>query len=397
MNLAVRLDESLEVFRNEAREWLEANFPSSLKAMAPMAGEEAPLPKGGDLGRWRQVVGERGWATPTWPVQYGGAGLSTESAGVLRQEMRRIGAWIPVDVFGVTMIGPTLLEYGNEAQKQQHIPRIARGDVVWCQGYSEPGAGSDLASLRTQATDHGDHFVVTGQKIWTSGAQHADWCFCLVRTDNTKKQEGISFLLIDMTSPGVEVRPIRLISGDSPFCEVFFTDVKVPKENLVGALNGGWTIGKRLLQYERESLADEGEGHQHPLHEVAKQYVGVDSEGRLADQELRVRIAANHMDVRALQLTLLRAAAEAKGAQGPTTTTSVMKNAASRIEQGRAELLIETMGHQGLGWDGPEFAAAELGSVRSWLGGKAMTIYGGSTEVQNNIISKRILGLPESR
>jgi alkylation response protein AidB-like acyl-CoA dehydrogenase len=314
--------------------------------------------------------------------------------------MARIGAKNPIGGMGVMMFGPTLLEYGNEEQKKKHVPGIVKGEVWWCQGYSEPGAGSDLASLRTQCIDKGDHYLVNGQKIWTSGAQYADWCFCLVRTDNTRKHEGISFLLIDMKSPGVEVRPIKLISGNSPFCETFFTDVKVPKENLVGPLNGGWTIGKRLLQFERQGIGgnvggggpNRG-GESRSLDQVAKTYVGVDDKGRLADPDLRARIANHMMDIRAFMLTLQRSMAEAKGNSSPSFTTSIMKNAGSRITQDRAELLLELMGTQGLGWDGEGFSETELDTVRGWLGGKATTIYGGSYEIQNNIISKRVLGL----
>lgn len=299
------------------------------------------------------------------------------------------------------MFGPTLLEYGTEAQKQQHIPKIANGEVQWCQGFSEPGAGSDLAALSTRAEDKGDHFLVNGQKIWTSGAQWADWCFCLVRTDFTKKHEGISFVLFDMKTPGVEVRPIQLISGASPFCETFLTDVRVEKDQLVGPLNGGWTIGKRLLQHERNSLAGGGgsagryASGRAPA-QLAKDYVGVDEKGRIADGDLRVRIAQNDIDLKAFQLTAIRAMQESKGNQGPSAATSIMKNAASQTLQQRAELCIEILGSQGLGWEGDGFSEEELTFVRNWLGGKATTIYGGSQEVQSNIISKRILGLPDS-
>ena len=400
MSAAEKIDDDLEVFRSEARKWLEANFPPSLKGKGGMImGEEAPALTS-DFARWKKAMGDKGWGTPTWPTQYGGGGLSQKQARVLQQEMNRIGAFSPIGGMGVMMFGPTLLEYGNEDQKKKHIPGIVKGEVWWCQGYSEPGAGSDLASLRTQCVDKGDHYLVNGQKIWTSGAQFADWCFCLVRTDNTRKHEGISFLLIDMKSPGVEVRPIQLISGNSPFCETFFTDVKVPKENLVGPLNGGWTIGKRLLQFERQGIGGAvgggglaRAGEQRSLDQVAKAYVGTDDEGRIDDADLRSRIASNMMDARAFLLTVQRAMTEAKGNQGPSAATSIMKNAGSRIGQERAELLIEIMGNQGLGWEGDGFTQAELDTVRGWLGGKATTIYGGSYEIQNNIISKRILGL----
>jgi alkylation response protein AidB-like acyl-CoA dehydrogenase len=401
MSAAEKIDHDLEAFRDEARRWLEENFPPSLKGRGGMMVGEAAPEAADDFARWKKVMGEKGWGTPTWPRQYGGGGLTHEQARVLQREMNRIGAFSPIGGMGVMMFGPTLLEYGNEEQKKRHIPGIVAGDVWWCQGYSEPGAGSDLASLRTQCIDKGDHYLVNGQKIWTSGAQFADWCFCLVRTDNTRKHEGISFLLIDMKSPGIEVRPIQLISGNSPFCETFFTDVKVPKENLVGPLNGGWTIGKRLLQFERQGLGGgiggggglTRAGEQRSLDQVAKAYVGADDDGRIADADLRARVAGHLMDTRAFMLTVQRAMTESRGNQGPSTATSIMKNAGSRISQERSELLIEILGNQGLGWDGSGFSRDELDTVRSWLGGKATTIYGGSYEIQNNIISKRILGL----
>jgi alkylation response protein AidB-like acyl-CoA dehydrogenase len=252
--------------------------------------------------------------------------------------------------------------------------------------------------LQTFAEDKGDHYLVNGQKTWTSGGQWADKCFALVRTDKTKKHEGISFLLIDMDAPGVEVKPIRLISGSSPFCETFFTDVKVPKENLVGREGEGWTIGKRLLQHERSSLSGGGGSAGRllagkPLSEIAKAYRGTDEQGRIADPDLRTRIIRHEMDVRAFVLTLRRAAAEAKSNQGPSAATSIMKNVGARITQDRAELAIEIMGMNGLGWEGEGFTDEELAQTRTWLWGKAVSIYGGSSEIQNNIVAKRILGM----
>jgi alkylation response protein AidB-like acyl-CoA dehydrogenase len=390
----------LDAFRTEARGWLEANFPASLKGRGLLMYQEGGLPDDPEVKAWVQRMGDKGWGTPTWPKAYGGGGLSAAEAKVLQQEMSRIGAWSPIGGMGVMMFGPTLLEYGTEEQKQRHIPSIVKAEIRWCQGFSEPGAGSDLASLQTRCEDKGDHWLINGQKIWTSGAQYADWCFCLVRTDTSKKHEGISFILIDMRSPGVEVRPIKLISGNSPFCETFFTDVKVPKENLVGPLGGGWTIAKRLLQHERNSLAaGSGSGSRGmfgaPPSELAKAYVGTDENGRIADGELRARIAAHDIEARAFALTAARSAAEARSNQGPSAATSIMKNAGSALGQQRAELVIEILGAQGLGWEGDGFAADELSAVRNWLAGKATTIYGGSFEIQNNIITKRILGLPD--
>jgi alkylation response protein AidB-like acyl-CoA dehydrogenase len=353
----------------------------------------------GDVLAWKRRMGAKGWGTPTWPAAYGGGGLSPQKARVLQQEMSRIGAFNPLMAgMGVTMIGPTILDYGTEAQKRRHIPPIVRGDVRWCVGYSEPNAGSDLASLQMKCEDGGDHWIVNGQKIWTSGAQWSDWCGALVRTDPTvKKHDGISFLLIDMHQPGVTVKPIALIAGASPFCETFFTDARAEKDAVLGELNVGWTVGKRLLQHERASQTGSAMGGRStPLQEIAKRYVGLDADGHLSDSDLRTRLAQHLMDAKAHGLTLARAQAEARGNADPTNAASVLKNAATVVAQTRAELMVEIMGAGGLGWEGEGFAPEELESVRGWLGGKAMSIYGGSSEIQNNIISKRILGLPDT-
>ena len=394
-------DIELEAFRAEARAWLEENCPPSIRnkpglALALMDGP----PPSGDLALWKLRMGEKGWGTPTWPKEYGGGGLTPQQARVLIQEMARVGAFNPLLAgMGVTMIGPTILDYGTEEQKKKHLPPIIRGEVRWCVGYSEPNAGSDLASLQTKAEDKGDHFLINGQKIWTSGAQYSDWCGLLVRTDPTaKKHDGISFLLTDMHQPGVETRPIKLIAGASPFCETFFTDATAPKDALLGKLNEGWTVGKRLLQHERASQtgAPTGGGRQASLADVAKQYVEVDADGRIADTDLRSRITRHLMDAKIHGLTLARAAAESKGASGATNAASVLKNSATYVAQTRAELTLEIMGNQGLGWEGDTYSKDEIEAVRSWLSGKAMSIYGGSFEIQNNIITKRILGLPET-
>ena len=390
----------MEAFREEARAWLEANFPPSLKDRGGIMSAEGPVAEDGDFKLWKQRMADKGWGVPTWPAAYGGGGLSHAEARILREEMNKAGAWKPIGGMGVMMFGPTLLEYGNEEQKQRHIPPIVRGELRWCQGYSEPGSGSDLASLQTKAEDKGDHFLVNGQKIWTSGAQYADWCFCLTRTDPTKKHEGISFLLIDMRTPGVETRPIKLISGSSPFCETFFTDVKVPKENLVGPLNGGWTVGKRLLQHERNGLSggSGGPGRTNPaaLRQAALDYFGQDEDGDLADPDFRARLIQQEMDARAYALTGQRVAEDARNQNGPSAATSIMKNANSRINTDHCELTIEAMGLNGLGWDGEGFTPEEQAAGRAYLRIKSSTIAGGSYEIQNNIISKRILGLPDT-
>ena len=396
-----------EAFRAEARSWLEDNFPKALKdnpaaQMAAMMGGTETA----EVALWRRRMGEKGWGTPTWPKAYGGGGLSREEARVLAEEMNRIGARNPIGGMGVSMFGPTLLEYGTEEQKQRHIPPIVKGELRWCQGYSEPNAGSDLASLQTRAEDKGDHWLVNGQKIWTSGAQFADWCYCLVRTDpKAKKHEGISFLMIDMHSPGVEVRPILVINGTSPFCETFFTDVKVPKENQWGPLNGGWTVGKRLLQFERDSIstglgAGGGAGMggaPASVEHFARQYVGLDETGRLADADYRRRLIDHKMEAQAFQLTVRRASLEARSNQGPSAASSIMKYAGAKIAQDRNEFIIEAMGHGGLGWEGDGFEKDELATVRAWLRSKANSIEGGSSEVNLNVVAKRVLGLPDPK
>jgi alkylation response protein AidB-like acyl-CoA dehydrogenase len=393
-------DLELEDFRKEARGWIEANFPKTLAGKGnqlSMAERQSP---GADLAAWKKAIGEKGWATPTWPTRYGGGGLSPQKARVLQQEILRAGAFNPLMFgMGITMIGPTILDYGTEEQKAKHIPPIVRGEVQWCVGYSEPNAGSDLASLQTKAVDDGDHWTINGQKTWTSGAQYSDWCGLLVRTDfSAKKHDGISFMLVDMHQPEIETRPIALIAGASPFCETFFTDAKAPKDALLGQLNVGWTVGKRLLQHERASQtgAPLGGGRSVPLHEIAKRYVGEDASGRLDDQDLRTRLVRHEMDAKVHALTLARVMAESKEANGATNGASVLKNSATHVAQTRAELTLEIFGHQGLGWEGDAFSKEELETVRGWLSGKAMSIYGGSFEIQNNIISKRILGLPDN-
>jgi alkylation response protein AidB-like acyl-CoA dehydrogenase len=394
-----------QAFRGEAKSWLEANFAESLRKdpaaqlAAQMGGTESA-----DARAWRKAMGEKGWGTPTWPAEYGGGGLSRQQARILQEEMAKLGARNPIGGMGVMMFGPTLVEYGTEELKRQHLPGIIKGEVRWCQGYSEPGAGSDLAGLQTRAEDKGDHYLVSGSKIWTSGANLADWCFCLVRTDPSKKHEGISFLLIDMTSPGVEVRPIRLINGTSPFCETFFTEVKVPKDQLFGPLNGGWTVAKRLLQFERDNIsAGLGGGSigapvmALTVDQAAREYVGLDETGRLADADFRRRVTEHLMEARAFQLTVRRAADEAKSGNGPSAATSIMKYAGAKIAQDRNELIVEALGSRGLGWEGEGFAGPEVAAVRTWLRSKGNSIEGGTSEINLNVVSKRVLGLPDPK
>ncbi|HSV02768.1 MAG TPA: acyl-CoA dehydrogenase family protein [Phenylobacterium sp.] len=394
----------LEAFRIEARTWLEANFPKTLaNDPAAQTAKMQALPESEEARAWRRAMGAKGWGVPTWPKDAGGGGLSRAEARVLQEEMARIGARNPIGGMGVMMFGPTLIEYGTEALKKQHLPGIVSGEVRWCQGYSEPGSGSDLASLQTKAEDRGDHYLVNGQKIWTSGAHLADRCFCLVRTDPSKKHEGISFLLIDMKTPGVETRPIRLINGTSPFCETFFTDVKVPKDQLFGPLNGGWTVAKRLLQFERDNISaglgggNIGAAQVWPVQDAAKAYVGVDETGRLADADFRRRITDHLIEAKSFQLTVRRAGDESRSNQGPSAATSIMKYAGAKIAQDRNELLIEALGHQGLGWEGEGFSEAEVNALRTMLRSKANSIEGGTSEINLNVVAKRVLGLPDPK
>lgn len=390
----------LESFRSDTRQWLEANYPASLSRARDDEDDESiwggrrAVFKNPDAKLWLDRMAARGWTAPTWPKEYGGGGLSPAEARVLAQELARIKARPALMSFGLWMLGPVLLEYASEEQKREHLPKIVRGEIRWCQGYSEPGAGSDLASLRTRCEDKGDHFLVNGQKIWTSYADKADWIFCLVRTDTSKKHEGISFVLFDMTTPGVEARPIKLISGSSPFCETFFTDVKVPKGNLVGRLNGGWEIAKRLLQYERQNISAGGFGGGAgvELEEIAKSYVG-ETDGKLADADLRARIAAHRMEAKAFALTVRRVEEEAKAGKGVGPAVSIIKYAAAKLNQERFELMVEAMGSQGLGWDGADFTPGELAATRGWLRSKGNSIEGGTSEVNLNVVAKRVLGL----
>jgi alkylation response protein AidB-like acyl-CoA dehydrogenase len=401
MNINVAIDDTshLDELRAEVRAWVNDNFPASLRTKEKQEEYYQSMPKyptGGDWDLWKQRIVEKRWGAPGWPVELGGGGLDPVEAHAVSQEIIRAGAFNPISGMGTSMLGPTLLQFGNDEQKRTHIPRVTKGEVRWCQGYSEPGAGSDLASLRTKAEDKGDHYLVNGQKIWTSGSLYADWCFCLVRTDQTKKQEGISFLLIDMKTPGVDVRPIKIISGISPFSEVFFTDVKVPKENLVGQINKGWTIAKRLLQHERNAVNNNRRqlaGDTRPLDVIAKEYLGTDAQGRIANEEIRNRIIKHMMEFKALTLMQARMVEEAKANKGPSEATSVAKNSRARIQQEREELLIEIFGFRGLGQDGEGFTDVELDTTRAFLSNKAMTIFSGTTEIQNNIIAKRMLGL----
>ncbi|MEZ4267195.1 MAG: acyl-CoA dehydrogenase family protein [Myxococcota bacterium] len=396
----------VEAFRQEVGRWLEANAPRSLYGTRRgrfdgFWGGRKASGTDPDVLRWRDLMAERGFTAPTWPVEYGGGGLSRAEARALDQELARAGLPPAVVGFGLTMIGPTLLDYGTEAQKRQHLPAICRGEIRWCQGYSEPQAGSDLASLRTRAVRDGDAFIVDGQKVWTSYADQSDWIFCLTRTNpDAKKQAGITFLLIDMESPGVTARRIALISGASPFCEVFLEGVRVPESNVVGEVDSGWTVAKALLGYER-SMIGEAIGGQLATSEAqlvagARRHLQA-AEGRLPDATLRDAIVQNAMDERAFALTIERARQGAQSGRAPGPESSIMKVAGSELKQRRWELSVRIAGPQGLGWEGPGFDDEDVAATREWLRSRANSIEGGTSEIQLDILARRVLGLPSDK
>ena len=392
-------------FRGEVRAWLEINCPDSMRTDMP----EDEIVWGGrkqnwfrpEAKQWMELMAERGWTVPHWPKKYGGGGLDSLEQKILQDEMKRINARIPLQSFGIWMLGPALLEFATEEQKLHYLPQIARGEIRWCQGYSEPGSGSDLAGLQTRAEDKGDHYLVNGAKIWTSYADQSDWIFCLVRTDtNVLKQAGISFLLFDMASTGVSVLPIQLISGASIFCQTFFADVKVPKQQLVGELNKGWTIAKRLLQHERNMVSVMSgnsalsRASSPKLSKLAKRYLG-EGAGQTNDPSLRQRLCQHEMDSQAFKLTMKRAGEEARAGLADGNSASFIKYYNSEQNKRKYECMLEVLGTRMLGWKGAGFDDEELDLTRQWLRSRANSIEGGTTEVQLNVIAKRILGLPD--
>ena len=384
----------LQTFRQETRSWLEENCPASMRVTVSFdktfMGGKQPHYLSEDQKAWFERMRDKGWTAPQWPKAYGGGGLSKDEAKILKQEMARINARTPLWSFGLAMLGPALLKFGSEEQKQQYLTEITNGQIWWCQGYSEPGAGSDLAGLQTRAEDKGDHFLVSGQKVWTSYADKADMIFCLVRTNvEVPKHHGISFLLIDMKSEGVSTRPIKLISGKSAFCETFFDNVKVPKENLVGPLNGGWTIAKYLLTHERSMIGALPKMPK-PIQSMAIESFGLEN-GKLADPNIRKDVAQWMVDAAVFQLTMERAVDEAKAGSPPGAKSSFFKYYGSELNKRRYELLLEIGGYDGLTW-GENYDDGRL--ARDMCRTKANSIEGGTSEVQLNIISKRIIGLP---
>ncbi len=389
----------LDQFRNEVREWLEQNCPD---AMRQPYSSEADLCWGGrnfefqseDQRLWLERMASRGWTAPTWPGEYGGGGLDRDQDKILRQEMARISARAPLYSFGIHMIGPALLKFGSDELKQQHIPPIIRGEIWWAQGYSEPNAGSDLASLQSSLEDRGDHFILNGSKVWTSYGDRGDWMFCLVRSDPAApKHEGISLVLFDMTTPGVSTRPIKLISGKSPFTETRFENVRVEKNQVVGTLHDGWTVAKYLLTHEREMIGGTGLARRgkFSISEKAIAAVGLEN-GMLAEPGLRSEIAAFEIDALALKFTLERVRDEARAGASLGATSSMLKYYGTELNMRRQELLMAIGGGDALDWAGGEQGDGD--AARTWLRSRGNSIEGGTSEIMLNIVAKRILGLP---
>lgn len=399
-------DNDIDTFREQARQWLQAHCPPSMRQ--PITSEEMVWGSARieftseDQRLWFERMREKRWLAPDWPREYGGAGLSAAQARVLEQEMRRLGCRQPQYNLGMWMLAPVLLELGTPEQKKEHLVPMAEGRCRWCQGFSEPNAGSDLASLRTRAELDGEDFVVNGSKIWTSYGDRADWMYALVRTDPAaRKQEGISFLLIDMTLPGVSVKPIELISGKSSFCEVFFDNVRVPRRHLVGGLNRGWAVAKKLLQHERAAMSrfTEGGAPSHDALAVAVPLLQA-NQGQPGVPELRARLARVAMDAQAFALTHRRLGEMASARQDVSGLAGIMKLVQSEQEAAKYELLMAVLGGDASGWEDDDLdepRARALAVARGWLLSKTFTIAGGSSEIQLNLIARRVLGLPEGK
>lgn len=391
----------LEDFRDEARAWLAENCPPGARGSGQIPWGSSKIELEGDVRLWLERMAERGWTVPTWPKEFGGAELSRDEYTILIDELKRINARTPLTGRGVNYIGPTLLELGSSDQKIRWLPGISRGEGGWAMGYSEPGAGSDLASLSTRAVLEGDNYVLNGRKTWTSDAVDADYIFVLVRTDPDKpKHEGISLVLVDMNQPGVQVRPIRLISGASPFNETLFENALARADDVIGGVNNGWTVGKRLLQFERSTHAginisgsQGGRAASSRMPEMIKRYVTL-SAGRLSDSDLRVRLIRYELQGYAQRLTQKRVIEE-MDARAPGYASSAIKLSGALHAQEGHELLLSAMGTAGVGWGGPGFTNDETEATRNWLRQKALTIAGGTKDVQKNIIAKRVLGLPD--
>ena len=396
--METKVNVDLTSFRMETRKWLEENCPLSMREPTK---DPSQLYWGGRNGEfssndqkiWFERMLAKKWIVPYWKTKYGGGGLSSEENNILNQEMGRLGCRKPHYNFGISMLGPAMLKFATEDQKLHYLPEIVEGKIRWCQGYSEPNAGSDLANLQTKAEDKGDHFLVTGSKVWTSYAEKADWIFCLVRTDfSSSKHTGISFLLIDMASNGVSTRPIKLISGKSPFCETFLDSVKVPKENLVGNLNDGWTIAKYLLTHERQMIGGIGETDKKEF--ISEEAINVISKnnGILSDTVLRSKISEFEMNEEIFDLTIQRTMDEEKSGNNSGAASSFFKYYGTELNIQREELRMSINGFNSSEWNSKE---SENGKqARFFCRTKGNSIEGGTHEVQLNIIAKRILGLP---
>ena len=391
---------AIESFRQETREWLAENCPAGARGPGHIPWGATRVRLDDDARIWLERMASRGWTVPTWPRQYGGAELTPAQYLVLLEELRRIDARSPLTGRGVNYIGPTLLDYGTPEQKARWLPGIARGEGGWCMGYSEPGAGSDLANLSTRAVLDGDRYIINGRKTWTSDAMESDYIFALVRTDPAApKHDGISLMLIDMHQSGVQVRPIRLISGSSPFNETLFENAIARRDDVVGPLNQGWTVGKRLLQYERSTHAGinisgtQGRVAETPLYDIVREYVG-SRDGRIADDDHRAALTRHEMNQHAYRLTQRRVIEETQ-ARAPGFASSAVKLSGAILAKERTELSIAAMGFKGVGWEGEPFTDEEISATRTWLRQKSATIAGGTAEVQLNIIAKRVLGLPD--
>ena len=393
---------TLKDFRTETRTWLEQNCPDGAKGAGqiPLGSKSIELEP--DVRTWLDRMAKKGWTVPTWPVEYGGAALNNDEYKILIEELKRVGARTPLTGRGVNYIGPTILEFGTNEQKARWLPICARGDGAWAMGYSEPGAGSDLASLATKAVKEGDNYIINGRKTRTSDAVDCDYIFVLVRTSPDKpKHEGISLVLVDMHQQGVTVNPIALISGASPFCETLFEDAIVPVTDLIGGVDRGWTVGKRLLQFERSTHAginisgsQGGRTEESQLPELVAHYSGK-VDGRIADVSIRTWLTQHEMNTHAQQITQRRAIAELQSRAPGFTSSAVKLTNALNIQDGD-ELLMTAMGNSAYHWDTDSGASeGEVAAVKKWLYQKSLTIAGGTKEVQLNIIAKRVLGLPD--
>ena len=396
METEVKVD--LGSFRLETRAWLKKNCPQSMrlpvKTTSDMywGGRNAKF-SSDDQKMWFEKMLEKKWIVPHWEKKYGGGGLTPEENNILVQEMARLGCRKPLFSFGIAMLGPALLKFATEEQKLRYLPEIVKGKIWWCQGYSEPNAGSDLAGLQMKAEDKGDHYMVNGSKVWTTYADKADWIFCLVRTNSqVSKHNGISFLLIDMLSQGVSTRPIKLISGKSPFCETFFDNVKVPKTNMIGTLNDGWTIAKYLLTHERKMIGGVGETDiKQEISKIAKEKIGISS-GQLKDSFLRPQIAKFEMNESIFEITIQRIMDEDKSGKKAALLSSFFKYYGTELNIKREELLMQIGGTDSLLWVANENNDAD--AARKFCRSKGNSIEGGTSEIQLNIIAKRILNLP---